>query len=951
MYFNNKQYFNPQSRPVREIKTELIRKPRKRTKKKLTRTKKAKDKYNFNQLKKQLGNDMVVKLLLKLLDKRTTGPGRPTQKEPTKPRTTMRRPPATRISAGEQQRKYIKAPGETQKDYQKRIFETLLSENPQFIFLNELMKQNRSSGEKEIKKAVRAVVQEEGLVQKKSITQRYVEGLRQNKSLDFQRDFTRNFISDNESDLNEQQKQYMRDLVKNRRTRLSNFENVKIPPKTRPLSDFGIGVVDSDSSFQGLKVPSGVQSGTETSVSTEATTATFPSRKTRKKQKSPRKEESRKREEELGVSPGILSSLSESELTDPAAPQLSPPPPDTPIPRRFTGSKGKTRQQRGLERFFPLSVGAGRGTSLPFDQPLTAAQEKANLEALQQQNTNRNIPRTADKLPDDIDPISSESDSAIDRYVSDLQSQRGSGAITSDLSEVAPSGTETETGVSDTGISVGGQSGAETIELGLTTDTESSDPEQKFKKLVEAGEMAVDPDTDTESEESGFQTAPETEEQRKKIEGKKQKEKSEYQKLIDKYPGKLEPIPVSDISQQVLGGIVSTIEAGESFGGKGMRTKEQLSIEKQRFNNTLKQELSKLLTADNLSTKYSADYSNLSIDDFVEGGLDLVNKVYLTQPDRYKNKNNFRRYFDTLKNLEEGKARVKSFEDTQKIAQEIVEGIKKSTYYKNLAKLQFLNAELADNEELTDTQRARYVKDIDKLSAVISDLEPGTQLKSVISPKTKQTIKEKGIEEQQKLFVEELDKEINKLRDNEGNIPLQSQKIFSELEKFKSKGLKGIKRQRDMFSFDYKGARRSYKGLKELLSKHVQLIKDLNTRPAQEPQAEKPPKKPKESDPKDFIKKVHKGAIPVPIRRGRVKQVIKPLHVAFNVGDIVPFNLFSKDFMFRFQDADTALYTFPSPFDPNTQLSYTINTDTNKLVKKNFTRELLKVKDRGLVVS
>ena len=73
VYFSGGNYLNQakQKEYVREIRTDIRTKPKSRKKKTLTKKKKTKKKYDLTQLKKQLGNDMIVKLLLKLLDKRT----------------------------------------------------------------------------------------------------------------------------------------------------------------------------------------------------------------------------------------------------------------------------------------------------------------------------------------------------------------------------------------------------------------------------------------------------------------------------------------------------------------------------------------------------------------------------------------------------------------------------------------------------------------------------------------------------------------------------------------------------------------------------------------------------------------------------------------------------------------------------------------------------------------
>ena len=91
MYFSGKAYFNPSITRQVEVRTGTrkgtntrLNKPKSRKKSKLTRKKKAKKKFNLTQLKKQLGNDMVIKLLLRLVEgKAGARPvGRPPQQKP-----------------------------------------------------------------------------------------------------------------------------------------------------------------------------------------------------------------------------------------------------------------------------------------------------------------------------------------------------------------------------------------------------------------------------------------------------------------------------------------------------------------------------------------------------------------------------------------------------------------------------------------------------------------------------------------------------------------------------------------------------------------------------------------------------------------------------------------------------------------------------------------------------
>ena len=82
MYFSGKSYFNTSLiRDVEVIRRKRsVAKPKPRKKKRLTRKKKAKKKYNLTKLKKELGNDMVIKLLLRLVEGKAPR-GRPPTKE------------------------------------------------------------------------------------------------------------------------------------------------------------------------------------------------------------------------------------------------------------------------------------------------------------------------------------------------------------------------------------------------------------------------------------------------------------------------------------------------------------------------------------------------------------------------------------------------------------------------------------------------------------------------------------------------------------------------------------------------------------------------------------------------------------------------------------------------------------------------------------------------------
>ena len=211
MYFNKGYLSGLQKRP--EIDTRLLKKPAKRTKKKTGKgKKKAKGKYNFNQLKKQLGNDMIVKLLLKLLDKRTTGVGRPVKDKQVKPTTRMRRAPATRVI--EQKTNYNRKPNETNREYQTRVFNKLLEENPQFIFLSELMRRNAPQGEREIKRAVAEVVEEreDKKIKQKDLEEQFIRELKQVRPGQQQTQFIQSFLTRNIDSLSESQVQQIRSI-------------------------------------------------------------------------------------------------------------------------------------------------------------------------------------------------------------------------------------------------------------------------------------------------------------------------------------------------------------------------------------------------------------------------------------------------------------------------------------------------------------------------------------------------------------------------------------------------------------------------------------------------------------------------------------------------------------------------------------------------------------------
>ena len=158
MYFSGKTYFNPtihrELQVVRDTDTRL-NKPKSRKKGKLTRKKKAKKVNRLAKLKKELGNDMVLKLLIRLLEK--GGTGRPVGRPPLVPQTSARKPRKMRLSRGsglparEKKKLEKQRPQESKEDFSKRVEEHLLEHNPAFVYFNQLLQTDRERGNAVIK--------------------------------------------------------------------------------------------------------------------------------------------------------------------------------------------------------------------------------------------------------------------------------------------------------------------------------------------------------------------------------------------------------------------------------------------------------------------------------------------------------------------------------------------------------------------------------------------------------------------------------------------------------------------------------------------------------------------------------------------------------------------------------------------------------------------------------
>lgn len=152
MYFSGKRYFNQNTPSVVLIKDRP--KPPARKKGKLTRKKKAKKKYNFTQLKKQLGNDMIIKLLLRLVEGRANPSkvGRPPKEskkqydiygnELTRKGRRMRLARGSGIAAPSRDtnKPPSKKQGEREEVFLKRLEEWLYQNNPYFMYSQNQLK-------------------------------------------------------------------------------------------------------------------------------------------------------------------------------------------------------------------------------------------------------------------------------------------------------------------------------------------------------------------------------------------------------------------------------------------------------------------------------------------------------------------------------------------------------------------------------------------------------------------------------------------------------------------------------------------------------------------------------------------------------------------------------------------------------------------------------------------
>lgn len=193
MYFSGKPYFQ-QNREITTItnkRTDTQRlKPKSRKKGKSTRKKKAKQKYNLTKLKKQLGNDMVIKLLLRLVEgKAGARPvGRPPQQlPPTKQPRKMRLARGSGLPAREKPKLEKKKPQETEQQFFKRVEDYVMENNPAFLFFSQMLQQDRQKGEALIKeqldalRGIKVVVGDVGEVEEDipaSFAESIVSGLR-----------------------------------------------------------------------------------------------------------------------------------------------------------------------------------------------------------------------------------------------------------------------------------------------------------------------------------------------------------------------------------------------------------------------------------------------------------------------------------------------------------------------------------------------------------------------------------------------------------------------------------------------------------------------------------------------------------------------------------------------------------------------------------------------------
>lgn len=171
MYFSGKRYFNQNTPSVVLIKDRP--KPPARKKGKLTRKKKAKKKYNFTQLKKQLGNDMIIKLLLRLVEGRANPPkvGRPPKdskkqydiygNELTRKGRRMRLARGSGIAAPSRDtnKPPSKKQGEREEVFLKRLEEWLYQNNPYFMYSQNQLKSDLPEKVSVIRSDLNALIQ------------------------------------------------------------------------------------------------------------------------------------------------------------------------------------------------------------------------------------------------------------------------------------------------------------------------------------------------------------------------------------------------------------------------------------------------------------------------------------------------------------------------------------------------------------------------------------------------------------------------------------------------------------------------------------------------------------------------------------------------------------------------------------------------------------------------
>jgi len=163
MYFSGKPYFtgNRDITTISEKRTDTQKlKPKSRKKGKSTRKKKAKQKYNLTQLKKQLGNDMVIKLLLRLVEgKAGARPvGRPPQQIPsTKQPRKMRLARGSGLPPKQKQKLEKKKQGETEQQFFKRVEDYVMDNNPAFLYFSQMLQQDRQRAEALIREQINSI--------------------------------------------------------------------------------------------------------------------------------------------------------------------------------------------------------------------------------------------------------------------------------------------------------------------------------------------------------------------------------------------------------------------------------------------------------------------------------------------------------------------------------------------------------------------------------------------------------------------------------------------------------------------------------------------------------------------------------------------------------------------------------------------------------------------------